>query len=151
MQRSRFWMEILAIGTAIACGLALLIASLGAAAASLGSGSTVYHHGVVGQTESGVKPTARASAADSRKSTMEGMLTCSRCGAKHSAELERSASDCARACVHAGARFALVQGDTVYTLDGDANTFKRLAARRVRVLGVINGNTIQVSSVSAMD
>ncbi len=151
MKRSRFWMEILAIGTAIACGLALLIASLGVAAASLGSASTVHQPGVIGQAESGVKPAEQASAADSRKSTTEGMLTCSRCGAKHSAELDRSASDCARTCVHAGARFALVQGDTVYTLDGDANTFKRLAARRVRVLGVINGNTIHVSSVSAMD
>ena len=36
MRTSRFWIEIVGLGTAIACALALVIATLGAAAAAVG-------------------------------------------------------------------------------------------------------------------
>jgi len=76
------------------------------------------------------------------------MVTCSRCGAKHSANLGKTAGDCTRQCVHGGATFALVDGDKTYALDGDVSVLKSVAGQRARVVGVVRGHTIKVSSVS---
>jgi hypothetical protein len=56
MKAHQFWIEIVALGTAIACGLALLLATLGAAAAT-----------VAGQVESG-----QAASASSRPQVVRG-------------------------------------------------------------------------------
>ncbi len=119
------------VGTAVACVLALLIATLGAVA---GAAATA-----LGQQQP--KPAA--------EQTYEGMVTCSRCGARHSAELNKTAADCARICVHAGAQFALVNGDQMHLLEGDLGLLKKLAGERVRISGSVRGNTIRVSSVAA--
>jgi len=81
--------------------------------------------------------------------TYEGMITDTRCGAKHSAVIGLAASDCARACVHAGEQFVLVQGDNLYTLEGDSAALKQVAGQRVRIVGILNGQKISVSSVTA--
>lgn len=81
--------------------------------------------------------------------TYEGMVTCSRCGAKHSANIGTTAADCVRICVHGGAKFTLVSGDSTYLLDGDLTVLKRAAGQRVRILGAVSGSTIRVSSVAA--
>lgn len=77
------------------------------------------------------------------------MVTDSRCGAKHSAALGKTAGDCARQCVIGGAAFALVDGDKTYQLDGDWSLLKSVAGQRARIRGVIRGSTIKVSSVAA--
>ncbi len=133
MSIHRFWIEIVMVGTAVACALALLIATLGVVA---GTAATA-----LGQQQS--KPVAAA------VQTYEGMVTCSRCGARHSAELNRTAADCARICVHAGAQFALVDGEKMHLLEGDLNLLKKIAGQRVRITGSVMGNTIRVSSVAA--
>jgi hypothetical protein len=126
----RFWIEILLLATAMACVLALLIASLGAAA------------GAAASEES----TAQATSTTTEQS-YEGMVTCSRCGAKHSAALGQNAADCARTCVRGGASFVLIEGNATYRLEGDLGILARLAGRRARILGELNGNTIRISSV----
>src|SRR5579863_4807894 len=139
MKSNRFWIEIVGLGTAIACVLALLLATLGAAAASL-----------AGQPE--LKPGESGEAKESapaRQQTHEGMVTCSRCGARHSAELGKTAVDCTLQCVRGGAAFTLLDGDTTYTLDGDLVRLKSVAGRRARIVGVVRGSTITVSSVAA--
>lgn len=123
------WIEIVLLGTAVALAVALLFATLGAAAA-----------GAAGQT-------ARVSASATR--SFEGMITCSRCGAKHQPALDRSASNCVRVCVHAGASFALIDDESVYVLEGDVGSLKRLAGQRARVTGTRTGNTIKVASVTS--
>lgn len=128
----RVWIEIVALAAAIACVVALLIATLGAAA-----GAAV--DGLGGQQ---VSP-----AVTDRE--YEGMITCSRCGAKHSATLGQTADVCVRMCVHGGAMFALVNADSTYLLDGDMPALKKLAGQRARVLGSLSGNTIHVASVAA--
>ena len=128
--KSRIWIEIVLLGTAIACALALLLATLGTAA------------GVA-------EGAASARQVPSAEHTYEGMVTCSRCGAKHSAALGQTAAICARMCVHGGANFALVGEDSTYLLDGDLNSLKRLAGQRARVVGALNGKTIRISSLSA--
>jgi hypothetical protein len=134
MGTNRVWIETVALGTAIACALALLIATLAAATIA-----------VTGSPESAQTP--EPAFIPSR--TFEGMVTCSRCGAKHSAALGKTASDCTRQCVHGGAAFDLVDGDRTYTLEGDLTVFKKVAGQRARVVGSIRGNTIKVASIVA--
>ena len=78
----------------------------------------------------------------------EGMITCSRCGARHSPRLERPATVCVRVCVHGGANFALVSGDSSYVLNGDMEMLKQFAGERAQVAGTLSGNRIQVRSVT---
>jgi hypothetical protein len=130
MKAQRFWIEIAMIGTAMACALALLLATLGA----LG-GVAVE---AIGQTQ-----TAQAATQES----YEGVVTCSQCGAKHSAKIGESAADCTRMCVHGGAHFALVDGEKIYQLEGDLAVLKKVAGERVQVVGVVTGNTIHFSSL----
>lgn len=132
MKTKHFWIEIIALGSAIALAVALLLATLGVAAGS-----------VMAQDESGQAAPAPA------VRTYRGMVTCSRCGAKHSASLGRSASDCVRICVHSGADFALIDGDKIYQLKGDLSMIKKVAGQRAEITGVAQGNTISVSSVAA--
>jgi hypothetical protein len=131
MKRHRVWIEIVMLGTAIACALALLFATLGAAA-----GVAVGEVSAQQQTPTADQP-------------YEGMVTCSRCGAKHSAALGETASTCTRVCVHGGSQFALVSADMTYLLDGDLNALKKLAGQRAHVVGELHGKTIRISSVAA--
>jgi hypothetical protein len=79
----------------------------------------------------------------------EGMITDTHCNAKHSAAIGLAASDCIRVCVHGGEHFALIDGDAVYTLQGDEDSLKKLAGERVKITGTLNGNQISVVSVVA--
>ncbi len=133
MRRNRVWIEIVMLCTAIACVLALLFATLGAAA---------------GVAEGEVSSQQQTPATTSR--TYEGMVTCSRCGAKHSAALGQAATTCIRVCVHGGAHFALVDADATYVLEGDSVVLAKVAGQRAQVVGELHGKTIKISSVSAL-
>ena len=133
MRMHRVWIEIVMFGAGIACALALLFAIIGATAGA-----------AVGQIKgAGVHSVAAESQA------YEGMVTCSRCGAKHSAALDRSATTCVRVCAHGGAQFALVNADETYLLDGDMDALKRVAGQRAKIVGSREGKTIKVQSVAA--
>jgi len=142
MKPNRFWIEVIALGTSIASAIALLIATLGAATAGLASSPAL------GQTNEPTQAQPGPSAKSGHAQVFEGMVTCSRCGAKHSAKMSSNATDCARKCVHSGASFALIDGDNTYALEGDVSALKQFAGQRVRVTGVRQGNTIQVASVA---
>lgn len=130
MKTNRIWIEIIVLGTSIACVLALLLATLGVAAGAATNDAVMRPESTTRQA-------------------YEGMMTCSLCGAKHAASLGETASTCVRICVHGGASFALVDPNVTYLLEGDTAEFKRLAGQRVRVMGELNGKTIRVSSISA--
>ncbi|MFZ0861354.1 MAG: hypothetical protein WCA27_13905 [Candidatus Sulfotelmatobacter sp.] len=132
MRTYRVWIEILLLGTAIACALALLIATVGAAA-----GATAG------------EAAARPGSSSTTARTYEGMVTCSRCGPKHSDALGQTAADCARNCVRGGASFVLVERDATYLLEGDLGVLGRLAGQRARIVGELNGKTIRISSVAS--
>jgi hypothetical protein len=131
MKTHRVWIEIVLFGTAIACALALLIATLGVAAGAAAAE-------VAAQTSSAIGDKA-----------YEGIVTCSRCGAKHSATIGQTASVCVRVCVHGGAQFSLVGADSTYILEGDSDSLKKLAGQRVQVRGNLSGKTIRVASAVA--
>jgi hypothetical protein len=80
-----------------------------------------------------------------------GIVSDSMCGAKHM--MPGDDASCTRACVGKGSKYALVVGDTVYTLDTSDKTAlatldKRVGAK-VTVVGTEKDNTITVSSVKA--
>ena len=102
MQIQRVWLEIVFLTTALALVFALLFATLGVVA-----GASVLE-------EDGASQANQAN----RNQAFQGMVTCSRCGAKHSAALDHSATTCVRMCVHAGASFALVVDESTYLLEG---------------------------------
>jgi len=131
MKANRVWVEILLLGTAMACALALLFATLGAVA------------GVAAAEKAARQETP------SLEKAYEGMVTCTRCGAKHSAALGQTAAVCTRVCVRGGASFALVGADETYILDGDLGVLAKLAGQRARIVGERNGNRIHISSVAA--
>jgi hypothetical protein len=85
------------------------------------------------------------------KQTLSGVVSDSMCGAKHM--MEGSPAECTRACVGKGSKYALVVGDKVYTLDSsDQKTLdqlNKLAGEKAKVTGTVNGDTVEVSSVSA--
>lgn len=81
--------------------------------------------------------------------TFDGMVTCSHCGAKHSAAMSQTADKCVRICVHGGSQFALVQDDATYLLNGDLDILKKLAGQRAHIVGVLQGRIIVVSSAVA--
>ena len=105
------------------------------------SGTFASAKGANGQSSSAPSTTATQ--------TYEGMITDTHCGAKHSAAMGLAASDCARACVHAGEQFVLVHGDHLFRLEGDSAALKQVAGQRVRIIGSLNGQKISVSSVTA--
>jgi hypothetical protein len=127
-----FWVAMLATVSATAFALALFLATLGAGGTALAASD-------------GAKP-AQPQATQSE--VYEGIVTDTHCGAKHSAGPGLSAGDCTRACVHGGEHFALVDGDKMYTLNGELAALKHVAGERAKIAGTLNGDTIAVSSVT---
>jgi len=128
-----FWIGNLALAGVVAYALELSIATPGAAA---GGGSKALS-------------SSSAQSTEAQPQTYDGVITDTHCQAKHSAPLAESAAECTRVCVHSGDRFALVDGDKMYVLEGEPVALKRSAGERVRIAGTLNGNTISVTSVGA--
>jgi len=89
--------------------------------------------------------------AGGKAETITGEVSDAMCGAKHM--MEGSAADCTRACVSKGAKYALVSGDKVYTLDTTDKAalaeLDKLAGEKAKVSGTVDGDTITVKSVAA--
>jgi hypothetical protein len=134
MKLTRPWFGIVTLSFAIALASALVIGALGT---------------VLGGAETS-PPTQASEPSAAPQQTYEGMVTDSRCGAKHQSSIGKTATDCTRACVHAGSQFALVDGDKTYLLEGDPLTLKRAAGTRSTITGTLRGNTIVVSSVAGI-
>lgn len=76
-----------------------------------------------------------------------GTITDTRCGAKHlSSEMDDAA--CARMCVHNGSTYVFATRDRTYGLAGNLGQFAQLAGMPVRLVGVLDGDVIKVSSLS---
>src|ERR1700738_586904 len=83
--------------------------------------------------------------------TFTGTVSDSMCGAKH--EMPGDDAGCTRACVSKGSKYALVVGDKVYTLETTdktaLETLDKQAGAKATVTGTVNGDVLEVSSVSA--
>ncbi len=146
----RYWIGTLALAGAVAYALALFIATPGAAA---GGGSKETPSNSAAQSsppaQSSPAQSSPAQSMEAQPQTYDGVITDTHCEAKHSAPLAETAAECTRICVHSGERFALVDGDKMYVLEGEPAALKRAAGERVRIAGTLNGNTISVTSVGA--
>jgi len=80
--------------------------------------------------------------------SLTGVVTDNMCGKKHIMMPGKPDSECIRACVKAGANYALLVGDKVYVLKGDAKQFDQLAGKKVKVSGDVSGNTVAVVSIA---
>jgi len=84
------------------------------------------------------------------KQTFTGEVGDAMCGRNH---MEGTAADCTRTCVAKGSKFALVVGEKVYILDTTDKaalaTLDKQAGKNATVTGVLNGDTIAVSAVTA--
>jgi hypothetical protein len=134
LPKTTFWVGTIALVSAIAFVLALGIAALGAIAGTAVAAPTPNQP----DTETGTQK------------SYEGMITDTRCGAKHSAAIGKTAADCTLACVHGGEQFALVDGETVYTLEGETVQLKRVAGQRVRIIGALKGSKLSVISITSV-
>ncbi len=81
--------------------------------------------------------------------TVSGLISDSRCGARHATESGNVPAQCARVCARRGARYVVVNGDTTYVLVGSETAFDAFAGQRAQVNGTLNGDTLKVSSIRA--
>jgi hypothetical protein len=79
--------------------------------------------------------------------TFSGLITDSRCGARHRMNSDKTPAECARSCVRNHEHYVLVNGETAYALDGDADQLEKLAGERVSVVGMLAGGTIKVKTL----
>jgi hypothetical protein len=133
MRKNRFWIEVVTLCAGAAFGFALALACVGAVVVAFGQTAEPQ----------------QSAAQPNHQQTYIGMVTCSRCVAKHSAKIGATAADCARVCIRDGADFTFVNGDRTYLLEGDPAELKRVAGQRVQIVGALNGGTITVASVAA--
>jgi hypothetical protein len=98
----------------------------------------------------GAALTAPAAFAAKGKS-FTGTVSDSMCGAKH--QMAGDDAGCTRACVSKGSKYALVVGDKVYSLETSdkaaLETLDKQAGAKATVTGTVNGDVLEVSSVSA--
>jgi len=85
-----------------------------------------------------------------KSQTLTGEVSDAMCGVKH--EMADKAA-CTRACVQHGAKYALVVGDKVYSLETSdkkaLDTLDKLAGAKAKVTGEVEGTTVTVKSVAA--
>lgn len=81
--------------------------------------------------------------------TLTGIVTDDMCGKKHTMMPGKPDAECVRACVKAGSKYALLAGDKLYVLKGDAKQIDPFAGKRISVTGEVNGNTVTEASIAA--
>jgi hypothetical protein len=87
--------------------------------------------------------------AHAQNQTLEGVISNTHCGLDHS-KADPNAAGCVNGCITAqNAKYALVVGDKVYTLEGGSQAeIQKLAGLNAKVTGRVDGNTIHVSAVA---
>jgi hypothetical protein len=80
--------------------------------------------------------------------TLAGTVSDAMCGKKHMMKGE-SAAQCTRDCIKEGSGYALIVGDTVYTLKGDKTAIDKFAGANVVVKGKLSGSTVTMESIKA--
>jgi len=134
LPKTAFWVGTIALLSAVACVLALGIAALGAIAG----------------TAVAAPASSQSNAEAGPQKSYDGVITDTRCGAKHSSVIGKTAADCTLVCIHGGEQFALVDGETVYSLEGATVQLKRVAGQRVRIIGTLKGKKLSVTSIGTI-
>src|SRR5262249_250378 len=141
MEPTRSWLSLIGSCVLMALGAALAFAVIVAA----GSVALADH-----QAPNDTQLTSPATPDVVPGGLYEGMVTDSRCGARHLRNSRLSSAECARQCVREGASYVLVDGNRRYKLVGSQSELAKYAGQRIRVSGTRQGETIQVSSANAL-
>jgi hypothetical protein len=80
--------------------------------------------------------------------SFSGVVTDSRCGARHMRNSGMNPAECARYCVRKGAHYVLVDGERRYTLSGNDSALEKLVGSRANVTGTRQGDSILVSAAA---
>jgi hypothetical protein len=80
--------------------------------------------------------------------TFTGVVTDDMCGKKHTMMPGKPDSECIRACVKSGSKYALLVGDKIYVLKGDAKQIDHFAGKKAKVTGDVSGTTITLASIA---
>jgi hypothetical protein len=94
--------------------------------------------------------TLGTSAVSAKTTTVTGTVGDAMCGTKHM--MASDEAGCTRECVKKGSDYALIVKDKVYTLkaaDAAKAALDKLVGKTATVVGDLNGETIQVTSVQA--
>ena len=87
---------------------------------------------------------------NAKTTTMTGVVGDAMCGLKHMME---DAAKCTHGCVKEGSDYALIVKDKVYKLKTSSDSAKdqldKLAGKSAKIVGDLNGDTIEVTSVEA--
>lgn len=145
MKKHRSWISLVGY-----CTVTVLLASL--AFATIVAGASVAladHRADAGSSDDAREVTPATPSSQPSGTTFRGMITDSRCGARHMRSSGRSAAECARACFRHGASYVLVDGDRRYTLVGGESYLSKLAGERANIIGTRQGDAILVNSASA--
>jgi hypothetical protein len=89
--------------------------------------------------------------AGGKSATFTGEVGDAMCGKKHMED--EPAAECTRACVSHGSKYALIVDEKVYILDTSDKaalaTLDKQAGKKATVTGTVDGDTIEVSTVTA--
>jgi hypothetical protein len=140
VKRNRSWISLIGY-----CGLMVFGAAFAFAVIVAGGSVALASH----QNSENAQNTSPMPAAPTG-TAFSGMITDSRCGARHIRNSRLSSAECARECVRKGSRYVLVDGAHRYTLTGNEETLGRLAGTRANVTGTRQGDTIVVSAAAPL-
>lgn len=135
--RKRFWVGTILLSCAVAMAMALALVFLSTTAVALFAAPQSFE-----------MPVQHLMAGNPQ--TFAGVVSDVHCGAKHVTDSGQSAAGCTRLCVKSGSGYALVSGDTVFALNGDAAFLDRFAGERVKIWGSLEGAAIHVDSVEPL-
>ncbi len=167
-QAKRSWLSLVTFcavtGLLVALGSAVILAgaSLAFAVGQPASGAEVNAIPAASAAQMIEQPAAAPTALDAHaqvtaqavddssagsSQTFAGMITDSRCGARHRMNSGKTSAECVRSCVRHGAHYVLVDGEKVYALEGYPDQLEKLAGERANIVGMLEGNTIKVTAV----
>jgi hypothetical protein len=141
MKRNRSWISLIGSCLLMALGAALAFAVIVAAGSAALAGR---------QPSEEPQLTSPAAPEAMPGGLYQGVVTDSRCGARHFKNSRLSPAECARTCVRQGASYILVDGNRRYKLVGSEEALDKFAGQRIRISGTRQGETIQVSSAASL-
>ena len=84
---------------------------------------------------------------DAKEQTLTGQVADAMCG-RHHMMPGKSETECTRACIKEGSKYAFVVGDKIYTLEGKVDGLDEFAGKNATVTGTVKGDTMNVTSVA---
>ena len=141
MRRHRTWFSLLSycVLTALAAALAFALIVAG------GSVALASHQNAEAEEAQSLD---QATPPPQPGTTFTGMITDSRCGARHMRKSNMTSAECARACYRKGASYLLVDGSRRFMLIGGESALDKVVGQRASVIGNRQGDTIIVDSAT---